>query len=310
MFFLSSEEQKKLLRYYLPKARMEGVAEELRGWNWNQAPLSPVYDTTLGVYEVAGAYCDSARDLYLRRVEKIYQPPNEAMLRGKIFHAIVARIIVNTKKLIYLYGVSAHGKIIDELNKIQLTDVINESFQKSIEALTEKEQEEIRKKGNLLLEFERDRIKARLQETLVKQPYIGEDSLAALTVPIVVEHKLDGSFLGLSRHLSTDAFHSGESMIVDLKFGEPRKFHRLTTTGYALVMEAMYEYPVNVGCLVYVSFVNNRILIHRDIHIISDELRQWFIESRDEKARLIEEEIDPGRASACSHTCPYKGHCQ
>jgi len=64
--------------------------------------------------------------------------------------------------------------------------------------------------------------------------------------------------------------------------------------GYALVMEALHEYPVNLGCLVYVDFKGDRMIVRKDIHIIDDELRQWFIEERDEKMRMIYEEIDPG----------------
>lgn len=43
----------------------------------------------------------------------------------------------------------------------------------------------------------------------------------------------------LSSNLSADAFTFSEPMILDLKFGRPQKFHRLSTTGYALVMEAV-----------------------------------------------------------------------
>ena len=95
---------------------------------------------------------------------------------------------------------------------------------------------------------------ARIQEILVKQPHIQEDSLATLAIPVVVEQKLDGTFFGLSASLSADAFTFSEPMVLDLKFGEPKKFHRLSTTGYALVMEAIHEYPINLGCIVYAEF--------------------------------------------------------
>jgi CRISPR-associated protein Cas4 len=91
--------------------------------------------------------------------------------------------------------------------------------------------------------------------------------------------------------------------------GEPQKFHRLTTTGYALVMEALHEYPVNLGCLVYVEFKGDRMVVKKDIHIIDDELRQWFIEERDAKMRMIYEEIDPGLGN-CSQNCPYTLNCR
>lgn len=299
-----------MLRYFLPRARREGVAEELRGWNWNQPPLSPIYECSLAVYEVANGYCDSARDLYWRRVERVKAAPNKAMVQGRLFHALVAGMMVETKRRIYKYGVDAYPEILREINELGLNELLDEKTKQAGKTLDEETRAQVLDKMKLLLAFERGRIVARMQEVLVKQPYIGVDSLAALTVPVVVEHKLDGSFLGLSAHLSTDAYQMGESMIVDLKFGEPRPFHRLATTGYALAMEAMYEFPVNVGCVVYVSFAGDRVRVQRDIHLINDELRQWFIEARDTKARLVAEELDPGMAKECQKDCPYAGRCK
>ncbi|MGB9846602.1 MAG: type I-A CRISPR-associated protein Cas4/Csa1, partial [Desulfotomaculales bacterium] len=162
----------------------------------------------------------------------------------------------------------------------------------------------------VLTDFEKARLAARIQEILVRQPHVGEDSLVSLAIPVVLEKKLDGTFLGLSPNLSTDAVTFPEPVIVDLKFGRPQPFHRLTTTGYALVMEALFEFPVNLGCLVYAEFREDRLLIKRDLHIISDELRQQFCEARDEKARLVAEEIDPGVPESCPPGCPYGSVCR
>jgi len=144
---------------------------------------------------------------------------------------------------------------------------------------------------------------------LSRQPYIGMDALLYQVLPVVVEHKLNGSFLGLSPYLSTDALNFSEPMIVDLKFGEKRDFHKLSVTGYALVMEAIYSFPVNLGFVVYPKFKNNRILIERDLFIIDDELRQKFIENRDEKMRMIYQEDDPGKAKDCYKSCPFYENC-
>ncbi len=87
------------------------------------------------------------------------------------------------------------------------------------------------------------------------------------------------------------------------------EFHRLGTNGYALVLESLHEYPVNLGCIVYVEFQQGRLLIERDFHIIGDELRQQFIDDRDQRARLVEEEIDPGLPAECYQGCPFWRHC-
>lgn len=305
MYFLTDEEKKHLLRYHLPRARERGVAEELRGWNWHQPPLEPVYkDVVLALYEVANAYCPTGRDVYLRRVHKEKGQPNVAMVRGTIFHTVVAGVIVAAKRAIYGEGVANYQAICERIQShpaLSLGTWANQLSSEDFEATVSMVE--------ILAAFEKTRVLARIQEVLTKQPYIGEDSLVSLALPVVVEQKLDGSFLGLSPNLSTDAFVFWEPMVLDMKFDRERNFHRLCTTGYALVMEALYEFPVNLGCIVYGEFRGDRLIVKKDIHIISDELRQWFVETRDEKARLVAEEIDPGKTGECYETCPYYHFC-
>jgi len=301
MYFLTDDERKKLLKSYLPKSREQGVAEELRGWNWHQPPLEPVYDIRLPLYLVASKYCGSGRDLYLNRVERKKSAANIAMKRGSIFHELVIQTLVQTKKLIYLHNVKAEV-ILREL--AMLLPHLTERFKELSQQIPE-----IEEHATQIFNYMFSLISSRLCETLVRQPYIGEDSLAAQVVPYVLEQKLDGTFLGLSPNLSSDAFVFSEPMIMDLKFGPREAFHRLTTTGYALVMEAIFEYPINVGCIVYGEFKNGRLHIQKDFHIISDELRQWFVEERDEKMKMVYDEIDPGKADNCYETCPYYAYC-
>lgn len=303
MYFLTDEEKKQLLRGYLPKARMLDISEELRGWNWHQPPLAPVYEQPLALYEVASYYCPTGRDVYLRRVEKVSVQPNAAMLKGTLFHQALVRTLIEAKRLIYQKSVENFQDVIKQLHKFKY------SLPKDMAGRLGGEEDQVREELNIIINFETARIAARIQEILVKQPYINEDSLVALALPVVVEQKLNGSFLGLSPHLSTDAYTFSEPMILDLKFGLPRDFHRLATTGYALAMEAIYEFPVNLGCLVYGRFKNGRLTVHKDIHIIDDELRQWFIEARDEKMRIVFEEYDPGIAGSCYETCPFYDSC-
>ncbi len=305
MYFFSDEEKKYLLKSFLPRSRQMETVEELRGWNWHQPPLAPVYDVKLALYEVANAYCKTNRDLYLRRIDRIKTKPNLAMIRGKVFHEVLVRVLVRAKRLIYEKGVGNFQEILKKLNT-----PLNLSFLLECQSqLDEKDFIELQKKAATIANFENARVAARIQEILVKQPYIAEDSLAALAIPVVVEQKLDGTFFGLSAHLSADAFTFSEPMVLDLKFGKQKKFHRLATTGYALVMESIYEFPINLGCIVYAEFKGDRLIAKKDIHIIDDELRQWFIEERDEKMRMIYEEIEPGLGE-CYDYCPYILQCR
>lgn len=167
--------------------------------------------------------------------------------------------------------------------------------------------------GNLkkLWSFEVSRIVSSIYAYLGKYRYLNEDSLINHALPFVVEHKLDGQYLGLSSNLSADAINMGGMLICDLKTGRKIDFHRLSATGYALVYESLYEVPINIGCTVYLSFPKNHPTprIERDFFIISDEVRQWFIEERDGKQDIIFYERDPGKCREPG-SCRYREHCR
>lgn len=303
MYFLSEEEKRLVLRKLLPEARRHEVLPELRGWNWADPPLAPVYEARLGLYEIAGQYCSTGRDVYLRRVLRVKAPPNRAMVEGLVLHRAVAGLILESKRAIYREGVEGCLRALEALacpNGRVLGELASHL----------EEMEGLEPKVDILWEFEYHRVMSRVQDVLARQPYVGADSLVALALPVTVEQKLNGGFLGLSAHLSADAFLFSEPMIMDIKFGPRRDFHRLTTAGYSLVMESIYEYPINVGCVVYVRFEGERVLIERDFHRIDDELRSWFIEERDERMRIVEEESDPGLMEECYEQCPYGRVCQ
>ena len=301
MYFLSEEERRYVLRKLLPEARRDPVHDELRGWNWHQPPLAPVYEAPLGLWEVAGQYCPTGRDLFLRRVEGKHVAPSAAMVVGGVLHGVVTDLILAAKRAIYAQG----SDCVPSLSALPAP----QPQRADLERLSSAEREALAVHVGLLAAFERHRIVERVEDILARQPHIGLDALAAWALPVVVEQRLDGRFLGLSSHLSADAFAFGEPMIADVKFGERRPFHRLTTTGYALVLESLTEMPIDIGCVVYPSFVDGQLRLERDFHRIDDELRQWFVEARDERMRLVEEGIDPGKPAACAPDCPYATFC-
>lgn len=308
MYFLNQEERKQLARFYLPRAREAGVAEELRGWHWDQPPLQPIYDVRLGVFDVAGQYCPQGRDLFFRRVEHRQGQATKDMLMGRLYHALIAKVITLAKGYIYGQGIEKiAGFKVDVVQEGLLW--LDGQMGLIFGLVNEDWKEEARKQGIELLEFEVERLWAQVQEVLLHQPYVQEDSLVSLAVPVVVEQKLNGSFLGLSNMLSTDALTYSEPVVVDMKFGPRRDFHRLATTGYALVLEALHDFPVNIGCIVYAQYKQGRWQIERDIHVIGDELRQRFIEERDDKMRMVYEEIDPGPQVNCKIDCAFVEDC-
>ncbi len=303
MYFLSDEERRYVLRKLLPESRRGDVHSELRGWSWRDPPLSPVYDVPLGVSEIAGRYCGTARDVYLRRVVGVKAPPNVAMVEGRLLHRAVAGQLLRAIQTVYTHPV---GSVLQALEGLRTPCLDDED----VATLPEQVRCQIRGKVEALAEFEYHRIVTRVADVLARQPRVGQGGLAALALPVMVELPLDGRFLGLSSHLSADAVSLFEPMVVDLKFGPRRDFHRLATAGYALVLESLHECPINLGCVTYVCVEGGRVSMERDFHLIDDEVRQWFVEARDETMRLVSEDIDPGTSSECHEGCPYLDHCR
>lgn len=307
MYFLSPEESRWLLKSLIPKSREEGIAEELRGWNWHEPPLEPPYGIRLPLYEVAGKYCPTARDIFLKRIGKVEVKPGKAMVSGSVNHTAVARMFSEVKRLIYMYGPSAVMSIENHMREF-MPNFRTPGYVAM--NLSQEDQDSISQGVCKIRDFQVPRLIARIGEVVSKQPFIEADALASLAVPVVCEYKLDGTFLGLSEFLSCDAAFVGGPIIFDMKFGRKQDFHKLNATGYALVMESLFEFPVDIGCSVYVDMRGDVPAISRDLFFINDELRQWFIDERDDKMQILNEESDPGVAANCPGYCGYLKYCR
>ncbi|AFU57325.1 CRISPR-associated protein, Csa1 family [Candidatus Nitrososphaera gargensis Ga9.2] len=315
MYFLSGEDRRRLFKGIVSRGRTMTVDESLRGWNWDKPPIEPPYDTIkLGVYEVASQYCQSGRDVFVRRIDGIKGVPSKDMVRGLVYHYAVADEISVAKAYMYKQGVLGAAGLYEHLKakseerfaSYMLTH--GEYFREA--AFTEADIEEVKMNLDKLWGYEASQMAASIKAILSKQPRIGIDALVHTAIPVIVEQKIDGSALGLSTHLSVDAF-SFDSIILDLKTGEEKEFHKLSTTGYALVYESIFEYPINVGCVVYVNFSNNSPvpIIKRVPHLIDETLRREFLEARDLRMKMIYDRRDPGLPRKCYAKCQYLRHC-
>jgi CRISPR-associated protein Csa1 len=283
MFMPTAEEKKRLLRSTIPRARKLGVDDTLRGWSWSSPPLLSPYEVPLGLAEVANAYCQSGRDVYARRVLGETPEPNEKMLLGGALHAALRDWTVHAKKTLYICGAERPEKAMRE-----------------IRAFPDPNLPEV----GSLVSYQADAIEFRLREALGQFPRIKTDALVAQVLPVTLGAMLDGAFLGLSRRLSTDLLNLGEPCILNIIFDDhERDFHPLTLAGYALVLEAVYEFPVDVGVTIYASIEDSRLRIEREFTVLGDELRMEFIEIRDEKQRMVADELDPGPCEGCQEWC-------
>lgn len=279
------------------------ISEEWRGWNYHNDNLHTEFaDVKLPIYAVAAKYCSSGRDAYLRFVKHLKPEISLAMIEGTLYHSVLSEIVEYSRKYIFMKDVDSKFNIAQYLffrgkeviDKILNTDDVKKGLKNGL--IKTKDLEEIKNNLEKLWNYEATLISASVSFYISKHPFINKDTLSTRALPIVVEQKLDGNKLGLSSNLSTDAVHlPGRTVVIDVKTGHKTDFHRLTTTGYALVLESIEQKPVDVGVIIYPTFSKNRSVpnIEMDVHPITDKLRKEFIEERNKKLKIVAEKIDP-----------------
>jgi len=309
VFYLSSDQLRLLHGRYLAWARENPPAEDWRGWSWSRGPIEPPYeDVRLALSEVAGQFCGTGRDIYLRRVEGIKRPPSEKMLRGRVLHMIVERAITKAKVILYSEGKMTGSELLGRLSELR-EESINEVM-RCASSLGDAEFETLKLMSGRLWDYEAIQISASLDKAISSNPWSGLDALVNVAIPFVVEMKVDGSFLGLSERLSIDAL-SNSSVILDLKTGKAGRVAGIAAAGYALCLEASRDIPVDVGVVVNLSFDREGFpIVERKLLIIDEVLRREFIDERDRKMRIVAEEQDPGLPPFCPRDCIYWEVCR
>jgi len=310
MYYIFGESIDNFLGYFLLKSKQLKVDESLRGWSASKE-IEPIAKFQLPVYVVAGKYCPTARDVYLRYVEKKKMKKTKALIIGILLHETMSRIIPTAKKYIYEYGEHPDFNLLDdmlEMGKRHIDDIINKNDTK---LLTDDELNSIRENMLKLWNFQTKQIVASVEQVLSKFLYIEPDSLVTKAIPFSVENKLDGSRIGLSKNLSVDALHIPETVVMDIKTGKPQEFHDLTVAGYALAYESEYKNPVNLGCILYPQFLKNKPvpLITKEPFLIDNELRRKFIAERNKKMQIILDKRDPGVPEHCPRSCGFYEIC-
>lgn len=292
MFFFSEIDHKKLINNILPKAREVGVSEEFRGWNWYKEPLKPYYDDLrIPMYSVCSRYCPTRRDVFLDLVRKVKGKTNPKIILGAAVHETV-RTTLNA----FMDG--------RPLSFEEWYEGVLKTKGVRDRDITAKEC------SRIAWRFTQTLCESRFAEGISKQPYASRKDVMATALPFLVEHRISGELLGLSGLLSIDCYDYLRKVVFDLKVSEETKdWYRIYPTGYALVLESIYEIPVDVGCTVYVSFRDDKLVVNRDIFFINDDLRGWWLEERDKKLEMVAEKKDPGFPNECSEGCMYREEC-
>jgi len=276
VYYLNEVELKYLTLNLRPASRQNSVPEELRGWNWHSPPLKPYYDVKIPMYLICNNYCSTGRDVYLAMVEKVKVEAEFPVALGKAVHEAIAEAIRQSKKLKF----DADPREYDD--------------------------ERINRAVKLIWDYTITACKSAFLKARAEQPYATEDDIILTSMPFLVEHRLDGSLLGCSGIIAVDCYDYLHNIVFDVKVGDVKG--RLSTTGYALVIESIYEMPVDIGCVVNLNFGEN-LSITKDLHHIDANLRSRWIEERDRKAEIIFKELDPGKAENCSKFCLFRNRC-
>lgn len=311
MYVILGESAEQFFGDVLEESLKAPVSENLRGWSPELRPETNLY---LPQYIVAGKYCDSARDVWWKYVREEPMKRTRPLLAGGLYHKLISEIIQEAKRYIYNSGAKPGFDILPHLSSI-MENAINSIFEEEkgdvISLLRVSDISEIKDNMRKMWNYQAVQIAASVNMVLSKFTDIDPDALVSKAIPINVEQRLDGSRIGLSRRLSVDAMHVPHAVIMDVKTGKPRQFHKLTVAGYAMAYESEFKQPVNIGCIIYPKFIEGKNVpyIEKKFYVIDDFARKEFVEERNRKMRIILEKNDPGLATHCPESCGYFNRC-
>jgi len=296
MVFLRDADSERRIRHL--RRNLQPI--RVRGWDWESPPVRPVLNMGFGVSELTSRYCETMRDIYVRRVLGRRPRTTPLMLKGAIYHEAIFRAATDVKRFLFSNGISTGHSIIQAL----LPKAEDEAARLLMEAGTD--DDNLRRDASLIYRFFVIQLAAEIDRVLSKHPHIELDSLVFISLPYACERVVDGSLVGLGRQIRIDLLQEG--IIIDVKTGEPRDFHKLGPVGYALALEADSGIPADIGAIMYVR-VEDWPLISYDIFELSDELRVEFLSLRDEASAIVANSEDPGRPLTCPESCPFWEAC-
>jgi CRISPR-associated protein Csa1 len=273
------------------------ISEEFRGWKWNVPPLYSPSNKTISLADLTSIDCQTFRYIYLK--SKIKEEPSKEALRGLLIHKIITDAVETVKKLIY-EGVKEPNEFRERM--------IDEYY---IELRVLEQFKEITNYPEILKtiwDYATNIYSSELVKAKTRSQFLSRDSLVSLIVPFNVEFPVDGSTVGLSQNLRIDELIPQIPLIIEIKAGKIKSLYEIALAGYAIAYESNFETPVDFGLLCSVR-VDNEFSYKCEHRIISDTLRQEFIEIRDKALEVLEQLIEPQLPKVCDKDCPFLKHC-
>lgn len=271
------------------------IPEELRGWSYTSFPVKPRSYLGIGVSEVAYRYCETFRDIWLRRkmgsqgeVEE-----NSPIFWGKVAHFLIDAAIKDSSELF------SRGLSLDEISR----EVSRRKFQRAFQA---------GRKGDANAAGFYSSIAILHASELYSQLIRGKDPSSILGYR--TEFVVDGTPLGLSPQLRVDAFHES-GIIVEYKLGngvsaDSADRYAPGLAGYALAIESTLGIPVDWGIVVKISSVSSKFKVWSFPVYISSTYRRIFLDNRDDAIEVLMRASPPPVSSSCQPACPYYKICR
>jgi len=309
MFFIDPLELDRSLRQL--RQIYGSISEDLRGWNWSNDILSPPLEGIyLGVSEIANRYCLTYRDIYLRRILEKPAPYTYKTIKGWLYHAVSSRSAQEVKSILYhtwpCNGMKLFILLQDKKKELIKSLLMGYRVQ---DYLSESEILDLKRESEVLFDYIILQAAARLDRILSEVTKIPDvESIITKVVSMDVERLVNGRLLGLSHELRVDMF-TDRRVVIDIKTGELRDFHKYTLAGYALAIESDLEIPIDYGIITYLLVDKDVVKIRNMVYFIGDELRREFIEMRDEAFNIIHNNMDPGKPPTCPGYRIYYNVC-
>ncbi len=263
-----------LLRIF-DRARALGIGDlpiEIRGWA--REYVEPKFEYLPTVAETYTP-CESHRDVYFKKVVRIYPQQTQGLTIGKTFHEV------------FLTPFRLIGKA--ELGG--LTEALYEAKVKALEEVPREFLDAAKAAFDLA---------AKLVFDLIADGF---------PLPISVEPCLEGTLVGFSDVIRPDLVIA--SIPVEIVVGDKDiyvKRKELALAIYAMAIEALTCNPVNYGVLIMINPRTGKALM-RAIPL-TDDIRRQALRERDEVARIVSRKDDPGISSECPESCAYYAYCR
>ncbi|MCL7385893.1 MAG: type I-A CRISPR-associated protein Cas4/Csa1 [Thaumarchaeota archaeon] len=274
------------------------VSEELRGWRWNEPPLTPSHEVLTNVSDISFE-CKTGRIAYLRNCLRLKEKASERLRFGAYVHNIISAATAQAKAILYNIRPKSGVQFFEEMMKLSNTIVSGTPSPEYLNAFRA-----IWHRAALTYSSSLDRV-------LEISQHISLDGLVNMVVPWICEYPLDGRRLGLNRAIRIDALVP-PNLLIEFKTRPAKRSIEVALAGYALCFECQFRTPINYAVILYLDFNKSydSFKVYERIVRIDDFLRLEFIERRDLYAERSSADVDPGVPDECDPYCPYLGVCR